>query len=567
MMKIQELVRSFAVATVALPALLLSASLASAQAISSDGFPGSVPKAHCGPKDHTESGFQGETTDQQRFSGDSETAYNCNLELFGEEPQDTYQGAYSQDGPAYFDVCAYYGSDNGPKTGQGIKVIDASDPQHPRVTANLTDSPAALAPHETVASNAKTRILVAGQTGGQNFAVYDISNCRHPVLKSSITLPGSNGHMGAFAPDGRTYYLTQNPCCSGVGGPLYIVDVADPSNAKQLPTWNFLGDGRPHGLDLNPQFFVPGLAEGTRAYMGQGRSWPFADAQDGLVITDVSDYQFRRPNPQIRVISTLFWADQGTAESMIPVHIKGHPYLISTDEAGGASGSTGWAGACARRASPFGYPQIIDVAHETNPKIIGKLRLQVSDPANCAALLAETPPDAPGTAPGTNLPAISGTTNYSEETCVADNPEDTKMLACGFQNAGLRVFDVSNPTEPKEIAYWKPGAVRTKVLPASGSWAPGVDRTVDKIAHWVRWVVVDKDHDRDHGKGNDNDNGNGNGNGKDNDNGKGPGRGGREVQLWTVSDGHGFQVLRFSDSFEAQHRDLFADTVTTEQSR
>jgi len=76
----------------------------------------------------------------------------------------------------------------------------------------------------------------------------------------------------------------------------------------------------------------------------------------------------------------------------------------------------------------------------------------------------------------------------------------------------------------------------------------GVDRTVDKIAHWVRWVVVGKDKD------------------KDNDNGKGPGRH-REVQLWTVSDGHGFQVLRFSNSLEAQHRDLFADTVTTEQSR
>ena len=103
-MNIQKLARSFAVATVALPVLLLSASLASAQSISSDGFPGSVLKAHCGPADHTESGLQGETTQQERFSGDSETAYNCNLELVGEEPQDTYQGAFSQDGPAYYDV-------------------------------------------------------------------------------------------------------------------------------------------------------------------------------------------------------------------------------------------------------------------------------------------------------------------------------------------------------------------------------------------------------------------------------------------------------------------------------
>src|ERR1044071_7508378 len=147
----KDLARLFAVSTAVVPGLLLGASIASAQAISSDGFPASVPKAICGPTDHTESGLQGETTEQERFSGDSETAYNCNLELVGQEPQDTYQGAYSQDGPAYYDVCAYYGTDRGATTGQGIKVIDASDPQHPVVSAVLTDTPAALAPHETVA--------------------------------------------------------------------------------------------------------------------------------------------------------------------------------------------------------------------------------------------------------------------------------------------------------------------------------------------------------------------------------------------------------------------------------
>jgi len=242
------------------------------------------------------------------------------------------------------------------------------------------------------------------------------------------------------------------------------------------------------------------------------------------------------------------------------VKIKGHPYIISTDEAGGAGGAGGWAAACARGASAFGYPQIIDVADITNPKIVAKLRLEVSDPANCAALREGTPSDVPGTAPGTNLPAISGTTNYSQETCVPDNPEDTKMLACSFQNAQLRVFDVSDPTHPKEIAYWKSGAPRTRVLPASGSWAAGVDRTVDKIAHWVRWVVVGKGNG--HGKAKSNGNGNGNGNGV----GGGPGNS-ADIQLWTVSDGHGFQVLQFSKSFTAQHKDLFENTVTTEQSQ
>ena len=47
---------------------------------------------------------------------------------------------------------------------------------------------------------------------------------------------------------------------------------------------------------------------------------------------------------------------------MYPVTIKGHPYIISSDEAGGVGG---WAAACARGASSFGYPQIIDVGDET----------------------------------------------------------------------------------------------------------------------------------------------------------------------------------------------------------
>ncbi len=275
--------------------------------------------------------------------------------------------------------------------------------------------------------------------------------------------------MGNFAPDGKTFYLSQNPCCSGFGGPLYIIDTSDPANAKQLPTWNFAGDGRPHSLNVNPQGFAPGLAEGTRAYMNQGRSWPFADAQDGLVITDVSDYQSRLPNPQIRIISTLFYPDQGTGESMIPVKINGHPYIVSVDEAGAASASDGWPGACTRGFGAFGYPQIIDVADETNPKIIAKLRMQVDDPANCAALLAETPPDVPGTAPGTNLPAISGTTNYSVETCVADNPDDTKMLACGAQNAGLRVFDVSVQPNRRRSRTGSPGPCGRRFFPLRGA--------------------------------------------------------------------------------------------------
>ena len=521
----QELVKLFALATVAAPVVLLGASIALAKEISGP-LTGSVPKAICGPGDHTESGLQGQTTPQERSSGDSQRAYNCNLELVG---QDQGEGNYSQDGPAYYGTCAYFGTDRVTNLQQhpGMTVIDASDPTHPVTTAYLNDSAAALQPHETPKVHAQRGLLAVGQTTGSNFAVYDVStDCRHPALKGSVSLPSTSGHhQGNFAPDGMTYYLTQN--FQGIGGFVYIVDLTDPSNPIELPRWQYLGNGRPHEVWFN--------ADGTRMYVGQaglfGGNLGIV-GPDGLVIEDVSDYQFRRPNPQIRIISTLFWDDQGAAEPMYPFRSKGRQYVVSSDETGGNLGVGGAPAACARGASPHGYPNIIDVTDDTNPKIVAKLRLEVSDPANCAVMLND-PPEVGG-----GIPA------YNEERCVTDRPNNPTMLACAFQFAGLRVFDIRDLSHPKEIAYWKPGGVRKQFLPGSLLWNPTADRTMDRVAGYPRFFT------RVPGKGNANGVGNGNGNGNGN---------GTQLEIWIVGADNGFQILRFTDNFKAQHQDLFED--------
>ena len=87
----QELVKAFAIATVALLGLLLSTSIALAANADRIPWTGPVPKANCGPWDRTESGLQGQTTQGERESGDSEVGYNCNLELVGQ-----FQGALKE---------------------------------------------------------------------------------------------------------------------------------------------------------------------------------------------------------------------------------------------------------------------------------------------------------------------------------------------------------------------------------------------------------------------------------------------------------------------------------------
>ena len=501
--------KGLAISMVPLLALLFNSSIVSAGPENAGGkrdkevgSMGPVPKAQCGRSDHTESGLQGQTTSSERSSGDSQRGYNCNLELVG---QFRGEGAFSQNGPAYLDHCAYMSTENNPaQKNPGVVVIDVSDPKNPKPTAYLNDTPAGLNPHENIKVNQARKLLGLAQSNGPNFAVYDLSiDCAHPKLASSITVPASSGHMGGWAEDGKTYYIGQS--FRGVGGIMPVIDVSDPYNAKWLLNWTFTGDGRPHDLSTNK--------EGTRMYAGQPGNFGVAPTNssfgpDGLVILDVSDIQFRRPDPQIRIVSKLFWNDQGQAEQMLPFSYHGRSYLISTDESGGQAGVGGLAAACARGASAYGYSNVIDITDETNPRIVSKIMLEVHDPKHCAEFLSE-PPETGG-----------GNLDYSTERCALDRANNPTLAACGSRGTGTRVYDIRDPLHPAEIAYWKGPAPRTAFLPGSGSWGPGVDRTVEKQAGLARFVKVRA------------------ANGK-----------GHELNLWIVGDAGGFQVLRFTDEF------------------
>jgi hypothetical protein len=501
----QRLVSGFAISAVTLLSLLASNSTSAdpgGRRANEVGSMGPVPKAECGPADHTESGLQGQTTSSERASGDSQRGYSCNLELVG---QFRGEGAFSQDGPAYFRHCAYMATENDPRQAHpGIVVIDVSDPGHPQPTAYLDETAAGRNPHENNKVNEARGLLGLAQSNGPNFAVYDLNeDCAHPELTSTFDVPSSSGHMGGWAEDGKTYYIGQS--FRGVNGILPIIDVTDPFNAKWLLNWTFTGDGRPHDLSTN--------TSGTRMYSGQPGNFGVAPnnssfGPDGLVILDMSDIQFRRPNPQIRIVSRLFWNDQGQAEQMLPFFSHGRSYLISTDESGGQGGVGGLAAACARGASAYGYSNVIDITDETNPRIVSKIMLEIHDPKNCASFLKE-PPEVGG-----------GILDYSTERCAIDRPINPRMAACGSRGTGTRVYDIRDPLHPAEIAYWKGPAPRMAFLPGSGSWSPGVDRTVEKQAGLARFVE-----------------------------GRAADGKGHELNIWIVGDGNGFQVLRFTDEF------------------
>jgi hypothetical protein len=427
------------------------------------GAVAAVPKAQCRKSDRPETGLQGQTTVEERTSGASETAYTCNTELVGQ-----YEGEGTSYQMASFGDCAYYMTANrAEQSHRGTVVVDVTDSTRPQLSEYLDTNAAMVYPHESLKVHEKRKLLAGVQGTGTGFAIYDLAaDCRHPVLKGILELAGSSGHSGNFTPDGLTYYAAQTN--RGINGIMPIIDVSDPANPKHLLNWQFPGDGRPHDLSFSE--------DSMRAYSsqpGQPQNVTFP-GPNGLVVLDVSDIQLRRQNPQIRIIGATFWNDGAQAQMSQRIKIKGKPYLIFTDELG-SGGGLGKTFACANGLPPFGYGRIVDISDETNPRIVSKLSLEVSEYANCAKTL----PD-----PTSNF-------GYTSHYCTVDDEQDATMVACSYFEAGLRVFDIRDPSKPREIAYYKPPARRKQARPASTFyWSSGganSDRTADWSSSNIRW--------------------------------------------------------------------------------
>ena len=316
--------------------------------------------------------------------------------------------------------CAYYDTtllwptavaDQG-EHGPGTYVLDMKDPAKPVVTAVLR-SPAFQSPHESVRLNHKRGLLAAvlayPTTQPGQVDVYDVSkDCRTPELLSSTPL-GVLGHEGGFAPDGNTYYV----------GSLYFrtltaVDLTDPRVPR--PLWTTT-DYEPHGVSISN--------DGKTLYMAEA-AYDDGSGFSGLTMLDVSQVQARVANPEVPVISRTTWDTVSTPQNATPFTSKGKPYVFEIDEFG-------------ERAS-IGAARILSVKDPKKPAVVSDLRLEV----NRAELQGSIQED-----PG-NDQAFQG---YQGHYCSLPSRVDPKIVACTFILSGLRVFDISDVTKPREIAY------------------------------------------------------------------------------------------------------------------
>lgn len=401
-------------------------------------------------RDNPEPGLQGET-----LAGEANVLarpYTKGVRLIGHTKIEGGMGAVM----AWSGNCAYAPTarDSGRP---GVTVIDVSDPSTPR-TVGLLTARGALGAGETLhaVETPNRKILVASVYGvsgpkmggpGQDttpgdawLAVYDVAECASPRLLLEYAWP-ERVHTLRVSPNGKRVYGTVISPFTGEGG-IQVLDVTEFDNPRFLGKFGATRqDGTtyefaPHEVSISPDEHrvYAGVISSTGKDLNRGidifppnREGLGPDA-GGIYIFDNSDLAEGRPDPKMRLIGT---AQHGGWHSAIQANIGGKPYLVGAGELG---------------VCPASWPRITDISDERNPRIAGHFRLAMNRKPNC-------PPESKELARSLNGPPGTAASHWND----VDSSSDTHLGLFPMIWAGLRIADLRDPTDPKEVAYFKPG--------------------------------------------------------------------------------------------------------------
>jgi hypothetical protein len=326
----------------------------------------------------------------------------------------------------------YIAHESAPKN---FTALDVTDPTAPRMLVQTE------LPHREMRSNSLDLsgdvLAVAYQTvrpGLQPAGVelFDVSDPAKPRSISFFDRSGahSRGAHCLWFVDGEYIHLSSGAADFVPTSPkddqfYQIVDVRNPSQPEEVGRWWLPGTRqgdeaspprrhapfdagyRTHNTNVYPQ-------RPDRAYVG------YIDG--GIVILDVAD------KSQPKLISRVDYHPPlpGFTHTVLPLFERN--LLIVTDEATRFNGED--------------WPKlawVVDASVETNPVIVGSLPLPAVDEFKQHG-------------------GRFGAHNIHENQPVPTSFHSDTLVFGAFFNGGLRVYDVSNPFHPEEVAYYIPPA-------------------------------------------------------------------------------------------------------------
>jgi hypothetical protein len=323
--------------------------------------------------------------------------------------------------------------ESAPKNFTGVDVTDPRAPKmvvqtdlpHPKMRSNSLD----------VVGNVMAVAYQTSQTGLQpaGFDLFDVSQPENPrrISHFDCSGPHSRGVHALWFVDGETVHMASGAADFQPRNPLddqfyRIIDVRNPGRPEELGRWWYPGtregDAAPPPERLPKRFDAGFRAHNTNVFPERPDRAYVGYIDGGAFVLDISE----RASP--KVVSHWRYSPpfNGFCHTVLP--LPSRDLLIVSDE-------------CIRDNG------------EDWPKLVWVLDARM-----------ETHPMPIATFP---MPALSafgrrggrfGAHNLHENVPIPTSFRSDSIIVGTFFNAGVRAFDVSNPFQPQEIAYFVPGA-------------------------------------------------------------------------------------------------------------
>jgi hypothetical protein len=314
------------------------------------------------------------------------------------------------------DGFAYVGHMGGDRIGTSI--VDVSDPRHPRLVTQLLTPPGThshkvqvvdgllLVNHERTPSEPGARSWSAG------LKIFSISDPGDPRELGFLEMRGPGVHRMTCT---ELPYVYMSGSDEGYTDQFFMIaDISDPARPREVGRWwmpgmHSAGGERPSWPGHRRHAHHHPLLRGSRAYA----TWWDA----GVFILDVSDVA--RPR---EIAHLAFPEDEsGCTHSALP--LPGRDVLVVTDESIAAN--------CNEITK---HVRVVDISDEKAPRVVARFPRPEGDYCERGGRFG--PHNVHEMRPGSF--------------------QSDSIVHLTYFNAGLRIYDVSDPGDPREIAYFEP---------------------------------------------------------------------------------------------------------------
>jgi hypothetical protein len=316
---------------------------------------------------------------------------------------------------------------------RGWSILDVTDPADPTVVNWVPGPPNTFTVQVDIADGKMITALERSQFGGDTdhskpwddgVMIWSLADPVHPKLLGQWKTGGGLGtHRDGYY-GGRYVHLAAG--MRGYSGNIYvIVDISDPAHPVEVSRWalpelklpdpNAQNTAFPHGAGLHG----PPVPVGNLVYLPYGKKFVILDISDIKHPKELSEITFNPPfDLGLAVHTVLPFPNRKIVET------NSEPF-----------------GGCSTQGPS--QVSLIDVADPTKPKILSFL------PA------PQTPPGAPYR----DFCEKGGSFGSHNVNMLFHNPfvdHSDNILYLTYFSAGLRIFDISNAYQPREIGYFIP---------------------------------------------------------------------------------------------------------------